>query len=467
MAQAISTITHRPTLNVDWLKAFGLPTAAASAIVGAMILAPATNIELPGFGIVVAAGVFIISTIAGANLRSDRVLLLILAALFIEPSIPVTRSLDFQLITNGLVLGGLLTLRRQDFTKRIVLLAAPVVLFALYAGAMPIVVSAPRTQIWFGIYESLMLFRIPVIIIVAWRSNWYGLTQLKTASIALVLALVLAVAGLVESLHIDGYTVWFNDYYLAHQPVDTASLTSYYRIRGTAQPIIFGTSLVMLAIYAFPVLVNHAGDRMKMLTWFSIPLVGAAILGTSSRLALAALAISIVVIWARSERFRFPELRYIAAAAASLMLLVCIYVADSDVRSVYAVTHARTVHFSPTDPSLQHRIDEYGSPTPTSVFGNWETETTGANITSELMRTTDRFGAIGTVIYLSVLLSLFYGFTRNRQHLTAGRATIAVIAVMLLGTRVVTSETIMPAVVLLSAVSYFSGRKSAHDSINN
>lgn len=392
-------------------------------------------------------------------MRPAWVSLLLFTSLFLEPSIPITRSLEFQLIANGLILGYMLRIRKRDISGRSVVISAPFVLFAAFVVLVPMLVHTSSNRIIFGFYEALMLLRVPVIVFMVQQSCRQWLKPIHVATLAVSLLLILTFVGLIESLHIPVFRMWFNDYYLAYQSVDTDRFANYFRIRGTSQPIIFGTTLVLLLIYAWPAVICQAGRRVQTVAWFATPLTSAVVVGTGSRLALVAMAFGLIVILARIERIKIPEKRNLAAGLAAVMILVCMYVLDTDVRTI--VNHAgnRTIRLTPTDKSLNRRIEEYTSGSVVTVIGKWGDETAGGNIASEVMRTRERFGLVGLTLYALTFAAIIYGLVRDRRYALSGRATVAVLSVMLLGTRVITSEEIMPVVALMMALSFFSARE--------
>ncbi len=421
---------------------------AAISVIALFVAHPAVNSYHTGFAAAIVIAVFIAATFAGSIVRPRHLVAVLFVLAFIEPHVQITRSLSFQIVFNGLLLGASLRLIIDRYRPGVIeaLVMLPLVALAVLVSAGPVINDATNGAVWFGAYQGLLLLRFPVLLALGILAARDGFNLAWLAASLVVAGAFLSVMGLAEIVDNDAYK---RVQVIVYQMDE---LKDYRRLRGTAQAIKFGHAITITLAGSAIALLPGIPLRVRLFAIAIFPLTMLIILGTGSRLAMVVTVVMFVVFMASVRRWRLRRLSVkewalLMAAVACTSVLAS---ASEPAGQTFDMSLKRTVGIKANDESMRGRLSEYTAVAVASTFGDPGT-TEGRS--SEVLSVLARLGIVGVVFIVWVFTTLGAVAWRRRDHAPALILILAGSAVALHGTPVIFSSFSLPILALVAGVT--------------
>ncbi|MCH7971509.1 MAG: hypothetical protein IH960_10800 [Chloroflexi bacterium] len=352
------------------------PTGVAASGVGLVIvllfaLHPSVNAYHTGFAGLLVSAIFLIAVVAGASTKRIYVLAALLFLAFAEPGVRITNSLQFGIVSDGLLIGAGTTLlmRRQRIPVASFPILAILALIATMTIAAPLTIGAIG---WIHVHDALIFVKYGLITVVAFtaletRAGW----KIPIAAIAMGSAIA-AIFSVVQAFHIPQVNRWiFETYFAASQfsSDDIVEITShYFRSIGVAGPI--GTAtLLALSIGSWLILLATTISPVAIRIYaFGLLTVLLAIFLTGSRLGMLSATIVIVIgvtWWISTSPGRRILRPTLSVAAVFAVMFILIVATNQSFGRTVGVSTARVTLTLPNlirgypDPSFSARLFEY------------------------------------------------------------------------------------------------------------
>jgi hypothetical protein len=317
------------------------------------------------------SAVFLVSAVAGATTSRVYVLAALLSLAFIEPEVTVTNTLQFNVVSNGLLIGaGVVWLLDRPAVAR-----SSLPILAVIAGfaSMTIVFPAITASFaWIHIHDVLMFGKYWLIVLLVasvepGKKMWPLIAgSLVTASFPV------AAFTILQSFHIPVISDWIFSTYLSARGFTDSQLphlsTSYSRAYGVAGPINTAVLLAMSLGAWFAFLAASNSRKSTIVAVAGLILVLIATYLTGSRLGVVTTVPLLVlgIVWIRATGSRRPLLRTIVVTCviASVLVIGLTHI-DSSFGQTVETSNSRIINTIPNllrgqpDPSLEVRIDEY------------------------------------------------------------------------------------------------------------
>ncbi|MCZ6539926.1 MAG: hypothetical protein O6922_08905, partial [Chloroflexi bacterium] len=288
---------------------------------------------------------------------------------FVEPEVTITKSLDFNIVSNGLLIGAGTTWVLDR--PRVALSSLPILGAIAGLAVMTIIFPAVLGSVgWIHIHDALMFGKYGLIAILAFslgrHSFWWIAGALAAGS------LVVAAVAIAQAFHMPWFDPWMYKTYFAsrHIPADeVVSLSeNYARSYGVAGPI--GTALLLvMSLGAWIVMVvrSDTANRVVMSS-LGMSLVLVAMYLTGSRLGVVVFVpiMALGFVWWRGAGSPRLQAWGFSVTAAFVLLAALGSVALNDsFRQTAASSTARFVTTIPNllrgtpDPSFAERIADF------------------------------------------------------------------------------------------------------------
>ncbi|MCH7983490.1 MAG: hypothetical protein IIC28_05920, partial [Chloroflexi bacterium] len=311
---------------VKGLAAFGV----GFVIVFLFALHPSVNAYHTGFAGLFVSAIFLTAVVAGATVRRIYVLAALLLLAFVEPEVKVTNTLQFIIVSNGLLIGAGTTwmLDRQRVPVKSFPILAVLALIGTMTIAAPLTIG---TVGWIHVHDALIFVKYGLITLVAFtaletRASW----KIPIAATAAGSAAA-ATFSVVQAFHIPQVNHWiFETYFAASQfsSDEIVEITShYFRSIGVAGPIGTATLLALSIGSWLLLLITTKGPGAVRVHAFWLLVVLLAIFLTGSRLGmLSATVVTVIgagwVVSSSSGRQLLRPAIPVVAVFATLFILV-------------------------------------------------------------------------------------------------------------------------------------------------
>ena len=346
-------------------------SGAGLAIILLFVLHPSVHAYHTGFAGLLVSGIFLTAVIAGAATKRIYILAALLFLAFAEPEVKITNSLQFNILSDGLLIGAGTTwmLDRQ----RVPVKSFPILAILALIGTMTI--AAPLTigtVGWIHVHDALIFVKYGLITLVAFtaigtRDGWKIPIMAIAAGSASVAALTV-----VQAFHIPQVNRWMLETYFAasqFSPDEVMRLTSgYFRSVGVAGPI--GTAtLLALSVGSWLILLVTTKSQVAIRVHaFGLLTVLLAIFLTGSRLGMLSASVVIVIgvgWWVSSSPERRILRPTLSAAAVFAIMFTLVATTNQAFGRTVSVSTSRVTLTLPDlirgypDPSLRARLSEY------------------------------------------------------------------------------------------------------------
>jgi hypothetical protein len=214
-------------------------------IVVGLALHPSINAYHTGFAGLVVSGIFLASAVAGSAGKRFYVLMALLFLAFLEPEVKITNTLQFSIISNGLIVGAI----TSWFIEKPKIAKSSLSILAAIAGMFTMTLLFPLllgTMSWIHIHDALMFVKYGIVAVLA-----FSVTSRDVKSIVVVLAVssaIVAAVTIFQAFNISWFGQWmFETYFSAKDySVEEIEVLSelYSRSYGVADPISSGLFLV-------------------------------------------------------------------------------------------------------------------------------------------------------------------------------------------------------------------------------
>lgn len=386
-----------------------LAPAFAILIIVAFAITPAANLVPDYTHLLIAAFAFVFMAVIGVILTANITAYCLLVLALLEPSTPITTTLDFQILLDGMLVGTI-------FKYRPTTVVIPFAIFAVIFTIIPIFLNRADITIIYGVYLTITLLRIWLVINVV-RATHRSITE---AHIVLFLGAVLTSIGLLEMVTLDGY----------------------YRVSGNSNPTEFAVLLLVFLLYWPLLLARYEHGVFQHITAFIFPLMLFVFYNTGTRLALTAAIIGaaiLIVFFRESYSCKIRKATGFLLAISCCIILLLIIFNDPVIQST---TTASNRILNLTDQSVIARIGEIS-----------QLEITGFGVNehnpgfhAEYFTILAKVGVIGLLFMLWLLVHLWFMFPSKRFLLVA-------IYIAMLGTQIFLSVSIFPALIILLSLN--------------
>ena len=349
------------------LAAFGV----GLVIVLLFALHPSVNAYHTGFAGFLVSAIFLASAVIGAISKRLYVLVAIVFFVFVEPEVTITNTLQFNIASNGLLIGAgtAWLLGMQRIEKSSLQLLTAIAGMTLMVLLLPVVAG---TFSWIHVHDALMFGKFGLVVILAAGVRTETNAWLVVAGSIAIGSFLVASFIILQTFHIPAVSHWMFTNYLAARSfteLELPQLTStYLRAYGVAGPV-DSAALLTTSFGAWTVLlVKSRTVRMSAIVATGTGFVLIALYLTGSRLGIA-IAVPLLIMgyfWIKLARNDRPLLRTVTVTLALTVLLVTVLtVANDSFGNTIRNTNARVVNAVPNlvrgqpDPSFEDRINEY------------------------------------------------------------------------------------------------------------
>ena len=269
-------------------------------IVVGLALHPSINAYHTGFAGLVVSAIFIGSTLTGTAAKRSYVLVAVLFMAFLEPDVKITNSLQFSIVSNGLIIGAI----SNWFIEKPKIAKSSLPIIAAIAGmfsmtlAVPILLGAME---WIHIHDALMFVKYGIVAVLA-----FSVIGRDVKSIVIVLAIssaIVAAVSIIQAFNISWFGQWMYETYFSANNISDDDIghlsTVYARSRGLTEPISNALFLVMSLGAWFVLMIRSKSTRQMAFASLGISAVLLAIYLTGSRLGLleATPALALGLVW--------------------------------------------------------------------------------------------------------------------------------------------------------------------------
>ena len=348
----------------------GLAAFAVSLfIVVGLALHPSINAYHTGFAGLVVSGIFLAFAVAGSTGKRIHVLVALLFLAFLEPETKITNSLQFSIVSNGLIVGAGTSwlLEKRGIPKTsLPILAAIGGMFAMTL-VFPAIVGALQ---WIHIHDALMFAKYGIVVVLA-----FSVTSRDLKSIVIVLAVsssIVAAVAFVQAFNFSWFGEWMYETYFAsrnYTAEEVGHLTAIYsRSNGVAGPI--GTALLLaMSLGAWFVLIIRSKTTLQMaIASIGINAVLLGIFLTGSRLGVATAvpALAFGLIWWSALGRPSVQAKFLSWAAiftVGVVLVSSIFSSSFALSTItsferFATTIPNLLRGTPDD-SFKERMEEF------------------------------------------------------------------------------------------------------------
>lgn len=397
---------------VKGLAAFGV----GLVIVLLFALHPSVNAYHTGFAGWLVSTIFLASVVFGARAERIYTLSALIILSFVEPDVRITNSLQFDIVSNGLLIGA----GTAWLLDRPRLAASSMPILAAIAGMATLALVIPaifRSVEWIDIHDALMIGKYAVIVALAFATKSSEKMWLVIAgSIAIASALV-AVFTILQTFHIPAINTWIFSTFLSTRNLSDADLahliTSYLRAYGVVGPTGSAT-LLALSIGAWFVLLMKANSFWRVVAVSAgMSSVLIAVYMTGSRLGILVIVPVIVmgISWLNTGKIKRPFVcTSLSVFVFALLLVIVLAFANASFGDTVNTSKGRFTSTVPNllrgqpDESVRDRIDEYAQ---LDLMGLRYTDARSAPWSSEYFVLLDRFGLAGFLLAWLFWMLLF------------------------------------------------------------
>ena len=397
--------------------------AAALFIVVGLALHPSINAYHTGFAGLVVSGIFIASAVAGSAGKRMHVLVALLFLAFIEPETKITNSLQFNIVSNGLIIGAILSwvIEKPKIAKSSLPILAAIAGMFTMTLVFPILLGS---LMWIHIHDALMFVKYGIVGVLA-----LSVTNRDAKSIVVVIAVssaAVAAVSIFQAFNFSWFGEWMYETYFSAKNYSTEEIghmsTVHARSSGVAGPI--GNALfLMTSLGAWFVLIIRSKTTPQMaFASLGISAVILAIYLTGSRLGLltAAPALVLGLVWWSSLGRPSVQSKFLSMSA--ILVLVFVLVASIFSSSFALSTLTSTERYVMTIPNLlrgtpddsfEERLADYSN-VELSYFDVSAERETGR--TSEYLVLLKRYGMAGFLLVWQLWLMVVVRATRAANN---------------------------------------------------
>lgn len=407
---------------VKGLAAFGV----GLVVVLLFALHPSVNAYHAGFAGWFVSAIFLASIVAGAMAKRIYVLAGLLFLAFVEPEVKITNTLQFIIVSDGLLIGAGTTWLLDK--PRLAISSIPILAAIGGMAAMTIVFPAIIGSIgWIHIHDALMFVKYGLVVALAFSLGsqrfWWIVGALAAGS------LVVGAVSVVQAFHMPWFDRWMYEAYFASKNISAEEVArlseSYFRSYGVAGPI--GSALlIVMSLGAWFVLVIRSGSTARVFMaslGMSVVLVAMYLTGSRLGIVIAAPVLTLGVIWWKGSGPQLQQVRVFSVAVALVLLLAVGSAALNDsFRQTAATSTTRFVTTVPNllrgtpDPSVAQRLAEFAGVDLRNLELTGERNT---GRTSEYVVLLERYGLAGFLLAWQIWLMITVRATRAVTRATS------------------------------------------------
>jgi hypothetical protein len=407
--------------NVNRLFAVG----AGIVIIALFAGYPSVNAYHHGAAGLLVSVVFLATIFWVSTAKRIHVLAALLVLAFIEPGTRITNSLDFNVVSNGLVIGAGVSWILG--TRAIPRSAMPILGVVGGMGFMTLVFPMIVGELkWIHVHDTMMFAKLGIIVLLA-----FSCTERNFRSIVAPLAissLGVAALAIVQAFHIPWLNHWIFETYFASSAISADTvlhlIENYFRSFGTDGPV--GTaSLLVMSLGAWFILIIRSQTTTRSV-WaslgLSVVLVGMLLTGSRLGVLIALPVLSFGFIWWTVDGRTKTQGRILVASVAFSVLLVVVASATNQsfgrtvdtVSSRFVSTIPRLLNGMP-DESFRDRLAEYSD----VELGYFEVNPgQSTELTSEYLVLLERYGLAGLLLTWQLWIMIL---TRSMRSANNGR----------------------------------------------
>ena len=199
------------TLSVIFVKGLTAFAVGLFIVVG-LALHPSINAYHTGFAGLVVSGIFLASAVAGSASKRMHILVALLFLVFLEPEVKITNSLQFIIVSNGLIVGAISSwfIEKPKIAKSSLPILAAIagmftmtLVFSLLLGAMA----------WIHIHDALMFVKYGIVAVLA-----FSVTSRDVKLIVVVIAVsssIVAAVAIFQAFNISWFGQWMYETYFS------------------------------------------------------------------------------------------------------------------------------------------------------------------------------------------------------------------------------------------------------------
>jgi hypothetical protein len=401
---------------------------------------PNINAFHTGFAGWLVSIIFLVSTIVGARVNRLFIVALLLFLAFAEPELTITRTLKFNIVSNGLVLGAGTSwlLSRPRFT----ISSLPIMGALAGIGAMTVLIPAIYSSVqWIHIHDALMFMKYMLVFALAVSVKPSPKMWLILAGSLAIGSLAVAIFAIIQTFHIPVISGWMFNTYLASwnfTEEEFANLAvTYTRAYGVDGPT--GSAVLLaLSIGAWLTLLlksNTLNRTIAASVGSSIVLIGIYVMGSRIGFMVTIPVLVLGYVWLKNAR-RDRQMLKVFSITFALAILTVAAVANMNYSfgETIHTANGRLVHTIPNllrgtpDISVRDRLDEY------ALLSTESFELTGVRNTlwsSEYIVILYRFGLAGFLLtWLLWSMLLVRGIRASQQAFVESDRLIGFIGVV-------------------------------------
>lgn len=443
-----------------------LAALTAFAIVMLFVQHPSVHPHHAGAAAILIAVIFVTSAVVGARVPTKIAVSAVALLAFTEPGILVTRSLSFDVVANGLLIGATVSafrsLRMATGSRNIVMVF---IAFSAIVTVLPLLASGHG---WIHTHDAVMFLKYSALaalslIIHKDRDifHWIMPAVVIGASAAALLTVIQALR--IGSLNQLIFSTYLSNLRLS--PVDINHFaTTYTRAWGVIGPVETAV-LLSISVGAFiGVIIRLRSQGSVWVPTAALTFVLAAIFLTGSRLGMAAAGTSLLVAMyvSAATKTTFPNWKRMSVAVIAVIAVLTVVGSMNEALSGTASTSISRVARTPSaifgdgpDASLQHRLPQYSQIVVVPLGDPTDRDT---DKIGEFSRIAMRFGFIGLFgvwwFWTAMIKRSFHRIRYSRVDsgkIAGAAALISITAALItsLGASVLFSPAIMTVLIVL------------------
>ncbi|MCH7970054.1 MAG: hypothetical protein IH960_03290 [Chloroflexi bacterium] len=421
---------------VKGLAAFGV----GFVIVLLFALHPSVNAYHTGLSGWIVSSIFLAVVIVGATTKRIYILSALLFLAFAEPEVKITNSLQFNIVSDGLLIGAGATWLLDK--PRLATSSIPILAGIGGMAVMTIVFPAAIGSVeWIHIHDVLMFGKYGLVAVLAFslinQRFWWIAGALASGSLAV------AVVSIAQAFHMPWFDRWMYEVYFASRNIPAEEVVrlseGYFRSFGVAGPVGSALLLIMSLGMWFVLVVRSRTKAQVAMSSLGMNVILLAMYLTGSRLGIvvAVPVMALGVVWwqgAGSQR-RQAWGYSVAAVFVFLVALGSIALNDS-FRQAAATSTTRYVTTIPNllrgtpDPSIAQRLAEFAGVDLRSLVMTGERDT---GSTSEYVVLLKRYGLAGFLLAWQIWLMITVRAARAATRAESARERNAGMLALVVG----------------------------------
>lgn len=392
-------------------------------IVVGLALHPSINAYHTGFAGLVVSGIFLASVVAGSVGQRVHILVALIFLAFLEPETKITNSLQFIIVSNGMIVGAL----SSWFVEKPKVSRASLPILGVIAGmftmtlVFPVIVGALQ---WIHIHDALMFVKYGIVAVLA-----FSVTRHDTKLIVIVFVAassIVAAVAIVQAFNFPWFGKWMYEIYFSarnYSAEEVGHLTAIYaRSNGVSGPISSSLLMVMSLGAWFVLIIRSKSTAQMIVASLGINVILLGIYLTGSRLGVLAAgpALAFGLVWWSSLGRPSVQAKFLSISA--ILIMVFVLVASIFSSSFALSTITSTQRFVSTVPNLlrgtpddsfKERLEDFSEIELSYLDFSIERET---GRTSEYLTLLKRYGLAGFLLVWQLWLMIVVRSTRAANN---------------------------------------------------